>query len=136
MEEMSEVVQVSEAVSLAFHGLGLLVSRGGRLSVREMAEEIGVSEAHMAKVFQRLSKGGLVYSSRGPGGGFILAKDPGDITLYDVYRLIEGEPSIEPCLLDCGKCPFEKCLFEGLLGKMKREFVDYLRNKRLSDLNP
>lgn len=133
---MSEVVQVSEAVSLAFHGLGLLVSRGGRLSVREMAEEIGVSEAHMAKVFQRLSKGGLVHSSRGPGGGFILAKDPGEITLYEVYRLIEGEPSIEPCLLSCEKCPFENCLFEGLLGKIKREFVDYLRGKRLSDLNP
>ncbi len=131
---MSEIVQVTEAVSLAFHGLGLLVSRGGRLSVREMAAEIGVSEAHMAKVFQRLSKGGLVLSVRGPGGGFVLAKDPTEITLYEVYALIEGDPGVKTCLLDCGKCPFESCLFEGLLGKMKLEFVDFLRKKRLSDL--
>ncbi|MFA0888948.1 MAG: Rrf2 family transcriptional regulator [Synergistales bacterium] len=131
---MSEIVQVTEAVSLAFHGLGLLVSRGGRLSVREMAAEMGVSEAHMAKVFQRLSKGGLVFSLRGPGGGFVLAKAPEEITLYEVYALIEGEPSVKACLLDSGKCPFENCLFDGLLGKMKLEFVDFLRRKRLSDL--
>jgi Rrf2 family protein len=133
---MAEIIQVSEAVSLAFHGLGLLVSKGGRLSVREMAEQIGVSEAHMAKVFQRLSKGALVYSSRGPGGGFVLAKDPQDITLYDVFILVEGEPSLKPCLLECAQCPFKQCLFDGLLGRMKLEFVEYLRKKRLSDIRP
>jgi Rrf2 family protein len=133
---MSEIVQVSEAVSLAFHGLGLLALRGGRMSVREMAEAIGVSEAHLAKVFQRLSKGGLVHSTRGPGGGFIQAREAGEISLYEVYVLIEGEPREGSCLLDCEKCPFGKCLFEGLLGKMKREFVEYLKGKRLLDINP
>lgn len=131
---MPEIIQVSEAVSLALHGLGLLVSRKGRISIREMAAEMGVSEAHLAKVFQRLSKGGLVRSMRGPGGGFVLAKAPSDVTLYEVYSLIEGEPEVGICLLDCGKCPFRKCLFEGLLVKMKQEFVNFLRKKRLSDL--
>ncbi len=131
---MPEIIQVSEAVSLALHGLGLLVSRKGRISIREMAAEMGVSEAHLAKVFQRLSKGGLVRSMRGPGGGFVLAKAPSDVTLYEVYSLIEGEPEVRICLLDCGKCPFRKCLFEGLLVRMKQEFVNFLRKKRLSDL--
>ncbi|NLH94874.1 MAG: Rrf2 family transcriptional regulator, partial [Synergistaceae bacterium] len=81
---MPEIIQVSEAVSLALHGLGLLVSRKGRISIREMATVMGVSEAHLAKVFQRLSKGGLVRSMRGPGGGFVLAKAPSEVTLYEV----------------------------------------------------
>ncbi|NLI97010.1 MAG: Rrf2 family transcriptional regulator [Synergistaceae bacterium] len=131
---MPEIVQVSEAVSLAFHGLGLLVSRKGRVSIREMAGIMGVSEAHLAKVFQRLSKGGLVRSLRGPGGGFVLAKDPTEISLYEVYTLIEGEPDVNICLLDCGKCPFQKCLFEGLLVRMKQEFIEFLKKKRLSQL--
>lgn len=131
---MPEIIQVSEAVSLALHGLGLLVSRKGRISIREMAAVMGVSEAHLAKVFQRLSKGGLVRSMRGPGGGFVLAKAPSEVTLYEVYSLIEGEPDGRICLLDCGKCPFRKCLFEGLLVRMKQEFVEFLRKKRLSDL--
>ena len=131
---MPDIVYVSEAVSLALHGLGLLVARKERLSVREMSRVIGVSEAHMAKVFQRLSKGGLVRSSRGPGGGFELSRDPSEISLYDVYRLVEGEPSLSPCLLGCERCPFDACLFGGLLGRMKSDFVGYLRNTRLSDL--
>ncbi len=55
---MSGVVAVSEAVSLAFHGMGLLAS-GKRMSAKEMAEAVNVSEAHLAKVFQKLVKEGL-----------------------------------------------------------------------------
>ena len=132
---MPDVVQVSEAVSIALHGLGLLAARKGRLSVHEMARMIGVSEAHMAKVFQRLSKGGLVRSSRGPGGGFELSRPPSEISLYDVYILVEGEPGLSPCLLGCEKCPFAACLFGGLLVRLKSDFIDYLRNTRLGDLS-
>jgi len=130
---MSGVVAVSEAVSLAFHGMGLLVS-GSRMSAKEMAEAVNVSEAHLAKVFQKLAKDGLVTSVRGPGGGFQLARDPAEIALFDIYTVIEGVPRDDYCLLHSERCPFGSCIFGSLLEKMTNEFVEYLKNTTLADL--
>lgn len=130
---MSGVVAVSEAVSLAFHGMGLLAS-GKRMSAKEMAEAVNVSEAHLAKVFQKLVKEGLVTSVRGPGGGFQLAREPGKIALFDIYTVIEGVPRDDYCLLHSERCPFGSCIFGSLLEKMTDEFVEYLKNTTLADL--
>jgi Rrf2 family protein len=130
---MSEVVAVSEAVSLAFHGMGLLAS-GERRSAKEMAEAVNVSEAHLAKVFQRLVREGLVHSTRGPKGGFELAKNPEEITLFDIYTVIEGVPKGDYCLLHREECPFVRCVFGAMLGKLTREFVEYLKATTLADL--
>ena len=63
------VVQISQAVSIALHGMGLLALRGRKMSIGELSEMMSASETHAAKVFQRLVKAGLVNSSRGPTGG-------------------------------------------------------------------
>ena len=118
---MNTIIAISEAASLAFHGMGLLAISGERMSAREIAERIGVSETHLAKVFQRLVRAGLVVSSRGPGGGFQLARSADSISLFQIYVEIEGE------------CPFASCLFGGELQKMTRAFIEYLKEKNLAD---
>ena len=130
---MSEIIALSDAVSLALHGMGLLAA-GGRRNARELAEEMKVSEAHLAKVFQRLGKNGLVHSTRGPGGGFELAKDPGEISLFHIYSVIEGVPSGQYCLLQKNQCPFEECIFGSTLEKLARDFTDYLKKTTLADM--
>lgn len=130
---MSGVVAVSEAVSLAMHGMGLLAS-GGRMSAKKIAETVKVSEGHLAKVLQKLTKEGLVTSARGPGGGFQLARPAGEISLYDIYRVIEGAPEVDLCLLRDGKCPFCGCIFGSLLGDLTRQFVGYLKNTTLEEI--
>ncbi|MEA4881527.1 MAG: Rrf2 family transcriptional regulator [Synergistaceae bacterium] len=130
---MSEIIALSDAVSLALHGMGLLAA-GERRNAREMAEEMKVSEAHLAKVFQRLVKSGLVLSTRGPGGGFELAGEAGKISLYHIYSVIEGDPSEKYCLLRKDECPFEECLFGSMLEKLSHDFVNYLKQTTLADL--
>lgn len=131
---MHSIVSISEAASLAFHGMGLLAVTGKRMSIKEMAEIINVSEAHLAKVFQRLVKAGFVESSRGPGGGFELARSAESISLLEIYEEIEGKTEENYCLLHCEECPFRICIFGSLLQKMTQEFLGYLRDKLLSDL--
>ncbi len=130
---MSEIIALSDAVSLALHGMGLLAA-GERKNAREMAEEMKVSEAHLAKVFQRLVKSGLVLSTRGPGGGFELAGEAEKISLYHIYSVIEGDPSEQYCLLRKDECPFEECLFGSMLERMTHDFVNYLKQTTLADL--
>ncbi|ADE58019.1 RrF2 family transcriptional regulator [Aminobacterium colombiense] len=131
---MNTFISISEAASLAFHGMGLLAISGKRMSTKEMAEAINVSEAHLAKVFQRLVRCGFVTSSRGPGGGFELARPAESISLLDIYEAIEGQTDGGYCLLHQKECPFRTCIFGDMLKKMTKEIRDFLREKNLSEL--
>ena len=112
----------------------LLVERPGRpLTAKEIAGTLNLSEAHLAKVLQRLAKAGLVRSARGPKGGFTLAK-PGDgITLLDVYETIEGKLEPLNCILNSRMCTGDFCIFGLLLSKVSSEVREYLTTRRLSD---
>lgn len=59
------------------------------LSAGNIAEKYGISEHHVAKVMQQLSRNGMIRSLRGIGGGFQLAKDPRQITMLDVVQHFE-----------------------------------------------
>ena len=58
-------------------------------STAELAEEFGLSRNHLSKIMQRLSRGGIVETRRGSGGGAMLARLPQDIRLGEVVRLLE-----------------------------------------------
>ena len=62
---------------------------GQAFSTGEMAGELGISRHHLTKVIQSLSKGGLVETRRGTGGGFTLARAAEEVTLGEVVRLLE-----------------------------------------------
>ena len=130
------ILRISEAFSLAIHSLVLLAQKEGVYKkVKDLAQEIGVSEAHLAKVFQRLVKVGLVGSVRGPQGGFQLARPKEEVTLLAIYEAIEG-PLVEEggCPLRRERCPFRRCIFGGLLERMGAEFRAYLSSKTLSQI--
>ncbi len=129
------ILHISEAVSLAIHGLMLIARNDGSCKkVKEIAKEIGISEAHLAKVFQRLVKAGLISSTRGPRGGFTLARSSNTISLLDIYEAIEA-PLKEggDCLLRKKICPFGECIFGNTISRVSREFREYLASKTLHD---
>ena len=132
---MSSIVQISEAASLALHSMVLLADSLGRpLTVKEITSRTGVSEAHLSKVMQRLAKAGLVTSSRGPKGGFLLGDGGLSTSLLAIFEAIEGPMNDPGCLLAVAECPFRECLFEGLLSRMTAEFKDYMKTKNLGDI--
>jgi Rrf2 family transcriptional regulator, nitric oxide-sensitive transcriptional repressor len=132
---MSNVMKISEATSLALHTMVYLAGKPEKtVSVNEIAEILGISEAHLSKVLQRLSKAGLVESNRGPKGGFKLIKSPEEITLIKIYEVVEGPLQHSDCLYSTKICNNEECIFHGLLGTMGKMFRDYLTNTKLSEV--
>jgi Rrf2 family protein len=132
---MANMLKISEAASLALHTMALLASsQGTKRATWEIAKTLRVSEAHLAKVLQRLGRAGLVKSQRGPGGGFSLGREPESITLLDVYEATEGPLDPPTCLLGRPACN-GSCILGGLLDQVGKEIRDYFAQTRLSDLN-
>ena len=132
---MPGVVKISEAASIAIHALVLMAANPGQmLSAKEISETFGVSRAHLAKVLQRLAKAGLVSSSRGPAGGFKLAKPSQDVTLLDIYETMEG-PLVETgCLLDREICPGGVCILGDAIAQINHQVRDTLAMRSLAEL--
>ena len=130
---MSKVITISEAVSIAIHSMVLIAGAHDHLNVTQIAERMGSSRHHVAKILQRLVKEGYLRSNRGPAGGFTLNKPAGDVSLLEIYETIEGKLSETSCPLDHPVCPFDKCLMGNIVTKMTREFRKYMEEQKLSD---
>ncbi|MBN1293545.1 MAG: Rrf2 family transcriptional regulator [Candidatus Latescibacteria bacterium] len=132
---MSKILNISEATALALHAMIYLEYQKDRLvSTKEIAEAFSASEAHLAKVMQRLVKARFVKSVRGPKGGFALEKQCEDIKILHIYEAFEGSLSEHSCLFDKPVCGLEKCVIGDLLGKLNDKVLNYLNTTSLCDV--
>jgi Rrf2 family protein len=131
---VSRLIHISEAASLAIHSLALIASSGIKLNAKKIAEILHVSQNHLAKILQVLAKNEYLESNRGPGGGFIMKKNAGEITMLEIYQLIEGNVECRLCGISDSSCPFLTCIFGGKPDKLTLEFVEYLDKTKISDL--
>lgn len=130
---MSKIVTLTEAASIALHGMILVAKSEKMANVMHIAELTGSSKHHVAKIFQRLVKDNFLESHRGPSGGFTLKKDPKDITLLQIYESIEGKIEVTTCPLDKHICPFNKCIMDNVTRKMTVDFRNHLESNTLQD---
>ena len=119
---------------MAYHALAVLSAEPNRfLTAGEISRTISGSEAHLAKVMRRLVRAGLVSSTRGPGGGFKIAKSAGEITLLDIYEAIEGKFETTDCMLDNPCCEENNCIMGSLISSVNLEVLEFFRSRKLSD---
>lgn len=133
---MAGLVKLSEAVSLGLHAAVILAgNHDGPCTAHRLAEWLSASEAHLAKVMQRLVKAGLVTSTRGPKGGFVLAASAGELSLLEVYEAIEGPVEPAACVFGLPVCGGGACIFGGVLAEIEGRFRDYLAQTTVSELS-
>ena len=130
---MSKVVNISEAASIAFHAMILIVRTNKPLNANKIAERIHSSKHHVAKVLLRLSKAGFLESVRGPSGGFFMKSEPDNVSFLDIYESIEGKLNYNKCEMDEPLCSFDKCIYNNIIEKMTSDFINYLESQKLID---
>ncbi len=60
------------------------------VQVRVIGERQRIPARYLEQIFQRLRKADLARGKRGPGGGYVLARPPAEITLRDILEAVEG----------------------------------------------
>jgi len=103
--------------------------------VSEISKEQNIPETFLAKIFQRLSKAGLLRSSRGSRGGFSLGKPAHMITMREVIEAIEGPIALNRCLLRVGECEEEDlCPIHQVWEKAQQRILEILDRTTMEDL--
>ncbi len=109
----------------------------GLSTINDIAKRIDAPVKFLEQVLLELKSGGYVESRRGKVGGYLLAKSPGQITLGEVVRFIDGP--IEP--IACvekgytGCTDLFKCVFRGIwsdVGRAASEIVDNITFEKLA----
>lgn len=101
----------------------------------EISEAKKIPEKFLAKIFQSLSRTGIVRSHRGVRGGFTLGKDPESITVKDVVESIQGPYHLMKCIDDVGVCDeSEFCALRELLIMAENRLVEVFESHTLADL--
>lgn len=130
---MAGVLKISEAASLGLHAMLVLAKETQRLfSAGDLSQILKVSEAHLAKVLQRLARVGLVKSTRGPHGGFALGRPANNISLLDVYQAIEGPLQPVECLLHEPVCKGCQCVFGDVMKNVYRQIEEHMAKTTLA----
>src|SRR6059058_2851108 len=97
----------SNATEYAIRGLAELASRaenGQSMLLDQLVTGTDLPRDFLAKVFQKLVKGGILRSAKGRGGGFTLARPAHQITLVQIVEAIEGPQLLDQCVVGLEKC--------------------------------
>ncbi|NMB34011.1 MAG: Rrf2 family transcriptional regulator [Clostridium sp.] len=91
------------------------------IALKSIAIRQDISENYLEQLFATLRRAGFVKSVRGAQGGYLLEKDPGDITIGSVLRALEGPLLPIDCILE--KEPVKCDKFDGCITKLVWEKV-------------
>jgi len=105
-------------------------SGSDKTSVRDLAEQSGVSVRLLANILNRLKQEGLIKSARGTKGGYGLAMDPDQITLTRLIEAIEGPMRLARCCQVEGEVQSDGCRLEDscITKEAVRKLHETLRN--------
>lgn len=109
--------------------------RGAVVMIDEVSREEDIPKSFLGKIFQSLSRAGLVQSVRGTGGGFTLAKAPEEITILAIIEGVEGPIALQRCLEEKPDCVHVgHCALCGLFAEAQDRLRETLARTSLAEM--
>lgn len=113
----------------------LAVKQDERVSLKSLAEEIGISGAYLEEVAATLRKANLIEGRQGPGGGYRLIHHPEEITLEQISTALEGKVALVECQSSSLHCPHERtCRTKSIWSRLQRNIQTQLQSITLRDV--
>ena len=111
------------------------------IQASELAERQRLPKKFLEAILLELTRHGLLQSKLGRGGGYVLARKPGDITVGEIIRLLEGPLALIPCVSKtayqkCRDCPYTdhpQCPVQHVMGTVRDAIAGILDHYTLAD---
>jgi len=110
----------------------------GPLKIREIAREENIPIKFLEQILLELKKTGVLQSKPGIGGGYSLVRPPGEISLAEIIRIIDGPLAPLRCVSQYApiKCPDEKnCGLYEVMKRVRDCTANILENTTFADIN-
>ena len=110
------------------------------VQIKEISEREKISPKFLEQILLTLKNAGMLHSKMGVGGGYYLARPPSEITLGQIFRVLDGPVAPIKCVSQmayesCG-CPDEAtCGLRLVMGDVRQAIVDILDNTSLADVS-
>ena len=107
--------------------------------IKKISEDLDLPTPFLAKILQQLAKHKILNSVKGPHGGFSLLKNPAEITLFDLVRIIDGEEVLTNCLIHSGSCKSvdnekKKCPVHDDYAAVRNLLIDFFQKNNIADI--
>lgn len=107
----------------------------GPITIKEISERQALSVSYLEQILNTLRRDGIIKSVKGPGGGYMLSREPGDISIGLILRVLEGPVAITSCLDPREGCiRIEGCVTHLLWKELGKKIERFLDDMTLKDL--
>jgi Rrf2 family iron-sulfur cluster assembly transcriptional regulator len=119
---------VTAMLDLAFH------SKSGPVSLAAISERQDISLSYLEQLFAKLRRTKLVASVRGPGGGYILNKEPQFLSVGEIIEAVNENIDATKCHGKADCLGGERCLTHSLWQNLSDRISDFLNQISLQEL--
>jgi Rrf2 family protein len=111
------------------------VPEGKFAMVKNIAKEEEIPAHFLAKILQQLARKGLLRSSKGPTGGFVLRQKAEDISLKDIVMALDGLSDYEKCASGLAECNDDQpCGMHDAWNALRTRIIGYLEQTSIADI--
>ena len=115
--------------------LAIKEKKDKKIGIKVISKELDLPSPFLGKILQNLKKNKLLNSTKGPNGGFSLARNADEISLLDIVRIVDGLDFFHQCLIGVKICDddpkkMELCPFHEKLDSLRDKM--YEQFKKLS----
>lgn len=110
-----------------------------KIGIKKIADELKIPMPFLGKILQNLARHKLISSTKGPHGGFGIAKDPYDITLYEIVVTLDNDSIFNDCLIGIGDCAVHHsdayfCPIHDKFSPIKESFIKFFMEETIGIL--
>ena len=130
-------MQLTSKTDYAIRIVCYLAMKRQMTSTSELSQELNVPAGYIPKITRQLKNKNIVIALEGINGGYMLAKRPEDISLYDVISCTESTMAINRCLETDGFCSgncTEQCKVHKILLDLQNTYTNRMESVRISDI--
>ena len=133
------MLRITKAEDQAVRLVMRLAVSGEQMTLGQLAQREALPEPTVAKLLGLLRRGGVVEAIRGRHGGYVLDRDPADISTAQVLRVLGSDPVPDhPCVLDPengGDCPrTDDCGLRAVWRHLQVQVAGLLEKTSIADL--
>ncbi len=128
-------MKLSIAAELGLRGAVVLAEEYGRgpITLEKICSRRDLPKQYLVKIFASLSRAGLVTPVRGKRGGYMLARDPKDVSLLQLIEAIEGPLALNLCQQNPCGCDEVDCPIRPLWRDLQQTVCEKLAGMTLFD---